>query len=134
LLNLKQMDNAIAMRKKITEAYRKRLRNMKGISFFEDMPGVDHNYSYFPIFVNEKEYGISRDCLYEKLKQNDIFGRRYFYPLISDFPMYKGLPSSAPEHLPVANKMASEVICLPIYAGLEIQEIERIVSVLEGKR
>jgi len=134
LLNLKQMDNAIAMRKKITEAYRERLRNTKGISFFDDMPDVDHNYSYFPIFVNEKEYGMSRDCLYEKLKQNDIFGRRYFYPLISDFPVYKGLPSSAPERLPVAHKMASEVICLPIYAGLEIQEVERVVSVLKVKK
>jgi len=134
LLNLKQMDNAIAMRKKITEAYRERLRNTKGISFFEDMPGVTHNYSYFPIFINEKEYGMNRDCLYEKLKQNDIFGRRYFYPLISDFPVYKGLPSSAPEHLPVARKMANEVICLPIYPELEIQEVERIVSVLERKK
>jgi len=134
LLNLKQMDNAISMRKKITEAYRERLRNIQGISFFDDMPGVTHNYSYFPIFVNEKEYGISRDSLYEKLKQNDIFGRRYFYPLISNFPVYRGLPSSTPEHLPVARKIANEVICLPIYAGLEIQDVERVVSVLNKKR
>ncbi|GBU25037.1 aminotransferase [Fibrobacteria bacterium R8-3-H12] len=133
LLNLKQIDNAIANRKKIAVAYRERLWNVKGISFFEDMPGVAHNYSYFPIFVNEKEYGISRDCLYEKLKQNNIFGRRYFYPLISDFPVYRGLPSSAPERLPVARKMASEVICLPIYAGLDIREVERVVSILYGE-
>jgi dTDP-4-amino-4,6-dideoxygalactose transaminase len=130
LLNLKQIDSAIAQRKKIAEAYRECLRSVEGISFFEDMPDVTHNYSYFPIFVNENEYGMSRDSLYEKMKQNDIFCRRYFYPLISDFPMYKGLSSSAPERLPIAHKMASEVICLPIYAGLELGDVERVVSIL----
>jgi dTDP-4-amino-4,6-dideoxygalactose transaminase len=65
------------------------------------------------------------------MKQNDIFGRRYFYPLISDFPVYRGLPSFAPEHLPVARKMASEVICLPIYAGLELGDVEKVVEVIQ---
>jgi dTDP-4-amino-4,6-dideoxygalactose transaminase len=130
LLNLRQIDEAIGKRKKIAEAYRELLRDAKGISFFEDMPGVAHNYSYFPIFVNEDEYGMSRDCLYERLKQNDIFGRRYFYPLISDFPVYRGLPSSAPERLPIARKIASEVICLPIYADLQLEEVKKIASVI----
>jgi len=136
LLNLKQIDVSIANRKKITETYRELLQNVKGISFFGDMPNVTHNYSYFPVFVDEKEYGISRDSLYEKLKQNGIFGRRYFYPLISDFPVYKGLPSSASERLPAARKMAREVICLPIYAELELNDVERIceaVKCLHGK-
>ena len=133
LLNLKQIDAAIEKRVKITETYRELLRGVEGISYFEDMPGVTHNYSYFPVFVNEKEYGMSRDSLYKKLKQNNIFGRRYFYPLISDFPMYRGLPSSAPERLPVARKMANEVICLPIYAGLEMENVERIVDVIKNQ-
>jgi len=127
LLNLKQIDDAIAKRKKIAETYRELLSNAKGISYFEDIPGVAHNYSYFPIFVNEKEYRMSRDSLYEKMKENGIFCRRYFYPLISDFPVYRGLPSSAPERLPVARKMAGEVICLPIYAELRIEDAERVV-------
>ena len=131
LLNLKLIDEAIEKRKQIADAYRERLREIKGISFFDDLPGVKHNYSYFPVFVDEKEFGMSRDALYQKLKDNGIFGRRYFYPLISDFPMYKGLPSSAPERLPVARKMAGGVICLPMYAGLGMEEVEMICGVLE---
>jgi len=130
LLNLKLIDDAIEKRKQITDAYREFLRDVKGISFFEDLPNVRHNYSYFPIFVDEKEFGMSRDALYQKLKDNGIFGRRYFYPLISDFPVYKGLPSSAPERLPVARKMASEVICLPIYAGLAENDVKRILEII----
>jgi dTDP-4-amino-4,6-dideoxygalactose transaminase len=130
LLNLKRIDDAISKRKKIAEAYRELLRNAKGISYFEDIQNVKHNYSYFPIFVNEKEYGMSRDALYQKLKDCDIFCRRYFYPLISDFPMYKGLPSSAPERLPVARKRTSEVICLPIYAELEMEDVERVARAI----
>jgi len=92
------------------------------------------NYAYFPIFVDEQKYGMSRDALYEKLKQNNIFGRRYFYPLISEFSMYRGLESSAPEHLPVAHKMANEVISLPIYPELDkikIIEIAKLISTKE---
>ena len=132
LLNLKLIDDAIEKRKQITDAYREFLRDVKGISFFEDLLNVRHNYSYFPIFVDD-EFGMSRDALYQKLKDNGILGRRYFYPLISDFSVYKGLPSSAPGRLPVARKMASEVICLPIYAGLKMEEVEMICCVLENK-
>ena len=85
------------------------------------------------IFVDEKEYGMSRDALYEKLKQNNIFGRRYFYPLISEFSMYRGLESSAPENLPVAHRMANEVICLPIYSELDLKIVEIISSIINVK-
>lgn len=131
LLNLKLIDTVIEKRKQIAKTYREYLREVKGITFFEDLLNVRHNYSYFPVFINESEFGMSRDCLYQKLKDNGIFGRRYFYPLISDFPVYKGLPSSAPERLPVARKMANEVICLPIYPDLELKEVERIYRVIK---
>jgi len=132
LLNLKRIDDAICNRKKITEKYRELLHGSKGITHFNDIPGVTHNYSYFPIFVNEEKYGMSRDALYEKLKQHNINGRRYFYPLISDFPVYRGLPSAAPERLPAAQKMAREVICLPIYADLDMEDVERVVNVIKN--
>src|SRR5690554_1454945 len=88
------------------------------------------NYAYFPIFVNEIEYGMSRDALYEKMKQNNIYGRRYFYPLISEFSMYKGLESSAQNNLPVAHRIANEVICLPIYSELSENSIDKITRTI----
>ena len=130
LLQLKYVDDAITRRKAIAQQYREQLREVKGITFLEDFPGVRHNYSYFPIFVNEKEYGMSRDELYEKLKANNIYGRRYFYPLISEFSTYRGLPSAAKENLPNAHKIANEVICLPIYPDLEIKFVKRIVDII----
>jgi dTDP-4-amino-4,6-dideoxygalactose transaminase len=99
----------------------------------EDMPDVRHNYSYFPIFVDEAEYGMSRDALYEKLKSRNILGRRYFYPLISTFSPYRGLPSAAPNNLPVATKLADSVICLPVYHELSGEDIELIISVVKGQ-
>ena len=130
LLNLKYIDGAIESRKNIAQLYRTGLRDIKGISFIEDITGVRHNYSYFPIFVDEKVYGISRDALYEKLKSNNIFGRRYFYPLISEFSTYKGLDSARIENLVVANKAANSVICLPIYNELEESSIEMIIDLI----
>ncbi|WP_278565323.1 DegT/DnrJ/EryC1/StrS family aminotransferase, partial [Prevotella melaninogenica] len=96
LLNLKQVDAAIAARQKVAVAYREALRNVDGISFWDDMPGVRHNYSYFPIFVDAEKYGMTRDELYMKMKDQDVWGRRYFYPLISEFSTYRGLESSRP--------------------------------------
>jgi len=128
LLNLKQVDAAIAARQKVAQKYREALRNIPGIRFFDDMPGVRHNYSYFPIFVNAEEYGKTRDELYFKMKEQGIFGRRYFYPLISTFSTYRGLPSATPENLPVATKMANEVICLPMHHTLSDGDIERILD------
>lgn len=133
LLTLKMVDEAILTRKRIVEQYRESLINIDGIRFFDDIPGVRHNYSYFPVFIDANQYGLTRDALYEKLKQHNILGRRYFYPLISDFAVYKGLDSARPEKLPVARKLADSVICLPIYAGLEENDVARVIEVVKCK-
>ena len=128
LLNLKQVDAAIAARRKVAVVYREALRNVDGISFWDDMPGVRHNYSYFPIFVDAKKYGMTRDELYMKMKDQGVWGRRYFYPLISEFSTYRGLESSRPENLPNAHMMADTVICLPMHHALREEEINRIID------
>ena len=129
LLNLKQVDAAIVARQKVAVAYRDALRNVDGISFWDDMPGVRHNYSYFPIFVDAEKYGMTRDELYMKMKDQGVWGRRYFYPLISEFSTYRGLESSRPENLPNAHMMADTVICLPMHHALrEEEEINRIID------
>jgi dTDP-4-amino-4,6-dideoxygalactose transaminase len=130
LLNLKYVDKAIVNRKIIAQTYREGLKQIKGISCLHDIEGIRHNYSYFPIFVDEKEYGLTRDELYQKLKDNNILGRRYFYPLISDFSTYRELDSANPTNLPIANKVAEQVICLPIYDNLELVDVERIINVI----
>lgn len=128
LLNLKQVDAAIAARQKVAVAYRKALRNVDGISFWDDMTGVRHNYSYFPIFVDAEKYGMTRDELYMKMKDQGVWGRRYFYPLISEFSTYRGLESSRSENLPNAHMMADTVICLPMHHALREEEINRIID------
>lgn len=133
LLNLKQVDGAIERRKHVAEMYKAALKDVPGIRYLNDIEGVRHNYSYFPIFITEKEYGMSRDVLYAKLKENNILGRRYFYPLISNFPVYRGLDSARPENLPVATKLAEQVLCLPMYADLSDADAERILKVVCGK-
>ncbi len=130
LLNLRQVDAAIAARQQVAIQYREALRDMDGITFFDDMPGVRHNYSYFPIFVDEKQYGMTRDELYFKMKEQNVLGRRYFYPLISEFSTYRGLESAAPENLPNAHKMANSVICLPMHHSLIKEDVERIINVI----
>ena len=128
LLNLKQVDSAIAARQEVAVAYREALRNVDGISFWDDMPGVRHNYSYFPIFVDAEKYGMTRDELYMKMKDQGVWGRRYFYPLISEFSTYRGLESSRSENLPNAHMMADTVICLPMHHALREEEINRIID------
>lgn len=130
LLNLKQVDEAIEKRHQVAIRYREALRNVKGVRFFEDMPGVRHNYSYFPIFINAEEYGMTRDELYFKMKEQGILGRRYFYPLISTFSTYRGLPSAATENLPVATRIANEVICLPMHHELSKDDLNRILNLI----
>ena len=130
LLNLKQVDAAIAARQKVAVVYREALRNVDGISFWDDMPGVRHNYSYFPIFVDAEKYGMTRDELYMKMKDQGVWGRRYFYPLISEFSTYRGLESSRPENLPNAQMMAGPVICLPMHHALTEAEIDKIIMVI----
>ena len=127
LLNLKQVDAAIEARHKVADYYRNALRTVKGVKVFEDVPGVRHNYAYFPILINAAEYGMTRDELYFKMRDDNVLGRRYFYPLISTFDTYKGLESSNPANLPVATRIADEVICLPMYYGLTEEDLERVV-------
>ena len=128
LLNLKQVDAAIAARQKVAVAYREALRNVDGISFWDDMPGVRHNYSYFPIFIDAEKYGMTRDELYMKMKDQGVWSRRYFYPLISEFSTYRGLESSRPENLPNAHRMADTVICLPMHHALSENDLNRIIN------
>ena len=130
LLNLKQVDKAIANRQKVAQKYREALRNVPGIRFFDDMPGVRHNYSYFPIFINAKEYGTTRDELYFKMREQGVLGRRYFYPLISTFSTYRSLPSATTENLPVATRIANEVICLPMHHELSEADLDCILSLI----
>ncbi len=131
LLNLKQVDQAIEVRKVISDMYREGLKDVSGVRLLAEPQGVRNNYSYFPIFIEEKEYGISRDALYFKLQEENIYGRRYFYPLISQFMMYKDLESARPENIPVATRIAEQVLCLPIYYGLENQDVERIIELIK---
>ena len=130
LLNLKSVDMAIEARRQATLKYREALRNVSGITLFDDMSGVKHNYSYFPIFVDEERYGMSRDELYFKLKEHQVLGRRYFYPLISTFSTYRELKSAQKENLPVATKIAEQVICLPMHHALSKEDMERVFRLI----
>lgn len=128
LLNLRQVDAAIEARHQVAIKYREALRPVEGITFFDDMPGVKHNYSYFPIFVDAEKYGMTRDELYFKMKEHNVLGRRYFYPLISEFSTYRGLDSARPENLPNAQRMAETVICLPMHHALSDEDLNRVIE------
>lgn len=128
LLNLRQVDAAIEARHQVAIKYREALRPVAGITFFDDMPGVKHNYSYFPIFVDAEKYGMTRDELYFKMKEHNVLGRRYFYPLISEFSTYRGLDSARPENLPNAQRMAETVICLPMHHALSDEDLNRVIE------
>ena len=130
LLNLKQVDAAIEARHQVAIKYREALRNVEGITFFDDMPGVKHNYSYFPIFIDSKKFGMTRDELYYKYREQNILARRYFFPLISEFSTYHHLPSSTKENLPNAHKMADSVLCLPMHHALTDEDIQRILDLI----
>ena len=130
LLNLKQVDTAIEGRRQVAIKYREALRNVEGVGFMEDMLGVRHNYSYFPIFIDAEKYGMTRDELYSRMKGREVLGRRYFYPLISEFPTYRGLESASPDNLPVAHKVADSVICLPMHHDLDTEAINRVINLI----
>ena len=130
LLNLRLVDGAIEARHRVAIRYREALRPVEGIDFWDDMPGVRHNYSYFPVFVDAGKYGMTRDELFDKLRAHHILARRYFYPLISDFSTYRGLPSSARENLPNATRMADTVLCLPIHHQLTDADLTRILDLI----
>ncbi len=128
LLQLKHHQENIEKRRKLIEIYHHGLNGIKGISFLPHSENTESNYAYFPIFVNQEEYGVSRDLLYEKLKRYNIYSRRYFHPLISEFPMYKGLNSATSSNLSIATKKANQVICLPIYPNLSKNEIKLVIE------
>jgi len=132
LLQLKNIDSEINKRKKIADSYREQLANIDGIKIFQDFEGVKHNYSYFPILI-QKDFFRTRDQVYEMLKEHNIFSRRYFYPLISQFPTYKELPSSSSDNLPIAERLTEEVLCLPIYGDLEQKQLNQIVQLIINK-
>ncbi len=130
LLNLKQVDNAIEKRHQVAIRYREALRGIPGITFWNDMSGVRHNYSYFPIFIDGNKFRCGRDEMYFKMKEQGVLSRRYFYPLISNFPTYRGLPTANKENLPLGNKMADEVLCLPMHHALSEEDINRILNLI----
>lgn len=130
LCELEIIDAAIEARHQVAMRYREVLRGVEGITFFDDMQGVKHNYSYFPIFVDADKYGMTRDELYVKMREQEVFGRRYYYPLISSFSPYSALPSASPSNLPNAHKMSDSVICLPMHHGLSDGDIERVINLI----
>ncbi len=130
LLQLKTFNEQIAKRKIIDDTYRELLKDVEGINFLNKNERVKYNYSYFPIFVNQEKYGMSRDDLYNKLKEHNIYSRRYYYPLISNFSAYKGLDSAKSDNLPIANRISDQVICLPIYPDIESNAIKRVIDLI----
>ena len=131
LLQLQYIDAAILKRREIDERYRALLGDVGGIRCLPLPPDARHNYSYFPILI-EPEYPATRDELYHVMRQVGVFARRYFFPLITDFPMYRGLPSAAPDLLPTAQSISSRILCLPIYPTLSLAEVDRVVDVIKG--
>ena len=131
LLQLKDVDKQITKRNAVASYYSQQLNKIKGIRIINDDALVKSNYSYYPIFIDVNEYGISRDELYEQLKEQNIYSRRYFYPLISNFPTYKNYLSSSKKLLPVANHLSEQVLCLPLYANLEIETAKTIVDFIQ---
>ena len=136
LLNLKQVDAAIAARRSVAKTYYEALKDVKGISFYPylketfENDNLHYNYSYMPMFVNAEEYGMTRDELYAKMKEAKVLGRRYFYPLISEFSTYKGCQGADRSNLPNAHKMADSVICLPMHHLLSNADINRILDLI----
>jgi dTDP-4-amino-4,6-dideoxygalactose transaminase len=131
LLQLKYVDAAIMKRKQIAEAYRENLVKIEGITFLNEMPGIKHCYSYFPILVDPDKAGKTRDDLFEILSRENIYGRRYFYPLISQFPTYRGLESALPGKMPVAERITEQVLCLPIFPDLNNEDLMHIIEIVK---
>lgn len=130
ILGLKIVHEEIANRKRVAEMYFSLLKDIPGLLLPKQIPDVEHNYAYFPILIDERNFGVSREEVYRTLRQNNIFARRYFYPLISNLPSYRDLPSARRENLPVANRIAEQVLCLPMYGSLTRGEIEKICEII----
>lgn len=129
LLQLNHIDAAIAARRLIAENYRNQLQDIAGIRCLDVSAAVQWNHAYFPLFINS-DFPMSRDDLYEILKEKGILARRYFYPLITSFPMYRGLPSSNEFNLPAANQLAEQVLCLPVYPDLSVADQDDIIHII----
>lgn len=129
LLQLKHIDEAVARRKEIDSLYREGLSQLPGVTCPPRLTQTVDNYSYFPILIGA-QYPVSRDELYMRMRRSNIYARRYFYPLISEFPMYRGLPSARESNLPVSNATAQQVICLPLYPALTYDDIQRTISLI----
>ena len=134
ILNLEIVEDEIRKRKNLTNLYRNRLNKIPGITVMKDIAGVKHNYSYFPILIDKNKYGLSRDDVYKYLKKFNVFTKKYFYPLCSHFYWYKSLPSSNPKNLPTAERIAKEILCLPLYGNLKEKKAEKICDILENLR
>ena len=131
LLELEIINDEIKKRKAVATLYRKELSGLDGITIFHDMENVDHNYSYFPILINKEKFGLSGDQVYDEFRKKNIYVRRYFYPLISNFATYNSLPSANAENLPIAEKISEQVLCLPIYGELELLDVKMIGSIIK---
>jgi len=134
LLQLSHFQEVREKRKAIFSTYRSKLKNVIGIKYLNDIPDIIHNYAYFPIFINESKYGLSRDKLCDILKVYDIYARKYFYPLISNFKPYKYLSNTDSDKLVKANRIAEEVLCLPAYPELNLEDVERIAGIIIKKK
>lgn len=132
LVQLRHVQEYVRRRAEISSIYRRRLAAIDGVQLPAPPEQATENHSYFPVLIDESRFRMDRDGLYEHLKTNGIYSRRYFYPLISEFPMYRGLPSADVQRLPVAHRVSRRVLCLPIYPNLPIADVERICDLIEG--
>lgn len=129
LLQLKHVDQALQRRKEIAATYRRRLAGVRGIRLLPEADGILANHAYFPVLVQE-DYPLSRDQLYLRMREHDVYARRYFFPLISQFPMYRSLASAVPANLPVATKAAAQILCLPIYPAMTAEDQKRVIDII----
>ena len=134
ILLLKEVNKEIEKRKEITNLYRDMLKNIPGIATRKDLDGVSHNYAYFVITVEEEEYGLSRDKLFDKLAEYNVIARKYFYPLCSNFQCYRDYPSSLKQQLPIANKIADKVLTLPLHGRMQNSDVEKICAIIKAIR
>lgn len=134
LLQMKYLDQAILERKRIFEFYRAKLSGIKGIILPAIPSDLEANFAYFPVLIDDEENGLTRDGLHESLKAEDVYTRRYFYPLISEFSPYNQLDSAKRNKISIADKVSKQVLCLPIYPGLETEALNRIITIIKGKR
>lgn len=134
LVLLGQVEEERLKRQRLIEAYRALLKDVEGIHVNNALPGIKNSCQYFVIRIEEKRFGISRDEVYERFKQYNVFTRKYFYPLCSDYTCYRQLPSSAPGNLPVAHAVVQEVLSMPLYGGLSLDDVERLCAILKSFR